>query len=195
LLELLSLRTAQLLNVANLANELDLRRETVEHYLSVCERLFLVRRLPAWHTNRATRLIKTPKVHLVDSGLAATLSGLTVDDAIAQRERFGHLLESFVVQQLVAQAVWTAPELEFAHYRDKDLVEVDLVISRGRDVWGVEVKAAATVTPSDGAGLRRLAGQCGTYFRGGALLHAGNATIKLAVENCLAVPLARLWDM
>lgn len=195
LLELLALRTAQLLNVSTLTNELDLRRETVEHYLSVCERLFLVRRLPAWHTNRATRLIKTPKVHLVDSGLAATLSGLGADDAIAQRERFGHLLETFVVQQLIAQAGWTAPELEFSHYRDKDQVEVDLVISRGRDVWGVEVKGAATVAPSDGAGLRRLADQCGKYFRGGALLHAGNATIKLAVENCLAVPLARLWDM
>lgn len=195
LLELLALRAAQLLNVSTLTNELNLRRETVEHYFSVCERLFLVRRLPAWHTNRATRLIKSPKVHLVDSGLAATLSGFRSDDAVAHRERFGHLLENFVVQQLMAQSGWTAPELEFSHYRDKDQVEVDLVISRGRDVWGVEVKAAATVTPSDGAGLRRLADQCGKHFRGGALLHAGNATIKLAVENCLAVPLARLWDM
>jgi predicted AAA+ superfamily ATPase len=195
LLELLALRAAQLLNVSTLTNELNLRRETVEHYFSVCERLFLVRRLPAWHTNRATRLIKSPKVHLVDSGLAATLSGFRSDDAVAHRERFGHLLENFVVQQLMAQSGWTAPELEFSHYRDKDQVEVDLVISRGRDVWGVEVKAAATVTPSDGAGLRRLADQCGKHFRGGALMHAGNATVKLAVDNCLAVPLARLWDM
>lgn len=195
LLELLSLRTAQLLNVAGLSNELDLRRETVEHYFSVCERLFLVRRLNAWHTNRATRLIKTPKIHLVDSGLAATLAGLNADDAIAQRERFGHLLESFVVQQLIAQSGWTAPELEFSHYRDKDQVEVGLVISQGREVWGVEVKAAVTVTPADGAGLRRLADQCGRHFRGGIVLHAGSNTIKLAVENCLGVPLARLWDM
>ncbi len=195
LLELLSLRTAQLLNVANLSNELDLRRETVEHYFAVCERLFLVRRLNAWHTNRATRLIKTPKVHLVDSGLAATLAGSTANDAIARRECFGHLLETFVVQQLITQAGWTAPELEFSHYRDKDQVEVDLVINRGREVWGVEVKSAATVTPADGAGLRRLADQCGKYFRGGVVLHAGTSTVKLAVENCLAVPLARLWDM
>lgn len=195
LLELLSLRSAQLLNVASLSKELGLRRETVEHYFSVCERLFLVRRLPAWHSNRAKRLIKAPKAHLVDSGLAATLSGLTADDAITKRERFGHLLETFVVQQLIAQSGWTAPELEFSHYRDKDQVEVDLVINRGRDVWGVEVKAAATVTQADGAGLRRLADQCGRYFRGGVLLHAGNATTKLAVDNCLAVPLARLWDM
>lgn len=195
LLELLALRTAQLLTVADLCTALQLRRETVEHYLGVCERLFLIRRLSAWHTNRATRLIKAPKVHMVDSGLAATLAGLTADDATARREQFGHLLETFVVQQLIAQAGWTAPELEFSHYRDKDQVEVDLVINRGREVWGVEVKAGATVTPTDGAGLRRLADQCGKHFRGGVVLHAGASTIKLAVENCLGVPLARLWDM
>ena len=61
-----------------------------------------------------------------------------------RRERFGHLLESFVVQQLMAQATWTDPDLRFWHYRDKDQVEVDLVITRGRKTWGVEAKAAAT---------------------------------------------------
>lgn len=68
---------------------------------------------------RAGRLIKTPKVHLVDSGLWPPLSGLTAEDVVAQRERFGHLLESFVVQQLRAQAGWTAPELNFWHCRAK----------------------------------------------------------------------------
>lgn len=87
------------------------------------------------------------------------------------------------------------PELNFWHYRDKDQVEVDLVITRGRDVWGVEVKAAATVTPADGRGLRRLADQCGNAFKGGVVLHAGASTIKHDADHCLAVPLARLWDM
>lgn len=195
LLELMALRTGQLLNVSSLATELGVRRETVEHYLSVCERLFLLRRLQPWHRNHAKRLIKTPKVHLVDSGLCATLAGLDAADAIGRRQRFGHLLETFVVQQLTAQAGWTAPDLELWHYRDKDQNEVDLVLTRGRDVWGVEVKAAATVSPRDGNGLRRLADQCGTDFKGGALLYAGASTVRLDTDNCLAVPLARLWDM
>ena len=72
LLELLALRSAGLLNTCNLANSLGLHRATVDHYIAVLERLFLVRRLPAWHRNRAKRLVKTPKVHLLDSGLAAT---------------------------------------------------------------------------------------------------------------------------
>lgn len=195
LLEMLALRTAELLNVSSLGNDLDLRRETVEHYLAVCERLYLVRRLPPWHRNQANRLIKSPKVHLVDSGLAATLTAITAADWSTQRTRFGHLLESFVVQQLVAQAGWTDPDLRFWHYRDKDQVEVDLVITRGRKTWGVEVKSAVTATPADGQGLRRLAEQCGGDYQQGVLLYAGDSAFALGDGRDLVLPLARLWEM
>jgi len=195
LLELLALRNAELLNVTALGNELDLRRETVDRYLAVCERLFLVRRLPPWHRNESKRLVKTPKIHLLDSGLAATLAGLTAEDWNTRRDRFGHLLESFVVEQLIAQAGWTDPDLRFWHYRDKDQVEVDLVITRGRQTWGVEIKAAATVTAADGHGLRRLADQCGKDFQRGVLFHTGATTLPLGDPRLLAVPLAKLWTM
>jgi uncharacterized protein len=193
-LELLALRNAELLNLTSLGNDLDLRRETVDHYLAVLERLFLVRRLPAWHRNEAKRLIKTPKVHVVDSGLAATLGGLAHGDWLTRRERFGHLLETFVVQQLIAQSGWTDPDLRFWHYRDKDQVEVDLVITRGRETWGVEVKASSSVSPSDGAGLRRLAEHAGRDFRGGVLMHSGTSALPLGGDpRLLAAPLAWLW--
>jgi predicted AAA+ superfamily ATPase len=194
LLEMLALRSAELLNVSSLGNDLDLRRETVEHYIAICERLYLVRRLLPWHRSAAKRLVKTPKVHLVDSGLAATLNALTAQEWNTRRDRFGKLLESFVVEQFVAQAGWTDPDLRFWHYRDKDQVEVDLVITRGRETWGVEIKAAATATPADGRGLRRLAEQCGGDYRGGVLLYAGASTFRLDEAGNLAAPLARLWD-
>ena len=132
-------------------------------------------------------------MHLLDSGLAATLAGIDASDWSGRRERFGRLLESFVVEQVCAQAGWTDPELRFWHYRDKDQVEVDLVVTRGRETWGVEVKAAATATPADGRGLRRLAQQCGDAYRGGALLYAGASAFRLDERN-IAAPLARLWD-
>lgn len=195
LLSLLALRTGELLNISTLGNELDLRRETVENYLAACERLYLVRRLLPWHRHAAKRLIKTPKLHFIDSGLAATLADLEASDWHNQRDRFGHLLETFVLQQLIAQAGWTDPDLRFWHYRDKDQVEVDIVITRGRRTWGVEVKASATPTLADISGLRRLAAQCGLDFAGGVLIHAGAHLVTLGDPRFLAVPLARLWEM
>jgi predicted AAA+ superfamily ATPase len=195
LLGLLAFRNGELLNISALGNELDLRRETVENYLAACERLYLVRRLQAWHRNAAKRLVKTPKIHFVDSGLAATLAHLTSDDWFEQRDRFGHLLESFVLQQLIAQAGWTNPELSFWHYRDKDQVEVDIVITHGRRTWAVEVKATATPTLADISGLRRLAAQCGNDFAGGILFHSGVHQVPLDDPRFLAVPLSRLWEM
>ena len=193
LLELLALRSAQLVNASALANDLGLHRETVDHYLDVLERLFLVRRLPAWHRNTAKRLVKSPKVHLLDSGLRAALADLTSTDWLDRRERMGYLLESFVVQQLIAQAAWTDEDLRFWHYRDKDQVEVDIVMTRGRKTWGVEVKAAASLTHKDGQGLARLAERCGKDFQHGILLYAGRDLLPLGDKRMLAVPLKELW--
>ena len=131
----------------------------------------------------------------MDSGLAATLMNLRADDWNVRRGDFGHLLESFVVQQLIAQAGWTDPDLEFHHYRDRDQVEVDCVISRGHSVWGVEVKASRSVTPQDYKGLIKLAEQAGKNFQSGIILHGGESILPGPVERLLAVPIAKLWKL
>lgn len=196
LLEFLGNRTATLMNVSETAKALGHTRATVERYLDILERLFLIRRLPAWHSNRNKRLVKTPKIHLCDSGLAAALSDLRADQWNPQRERFGHVLESFVVQQLVSMGGWADDEPRFWHYRDKDQVEVDGVIEAGDRVWGVEVKAAASIHPSDGKGLRRLAAAAGQRFRGGVVFYYGEAVLPVDRDlDIHAVPLAKLWEL
>lgn len=195
LLGLLALRTAELLNASDIARTLGLHRVTIDNYIAVLERLFLVRRLPAWHNNPGHRLIRSPKIHLVDSGLAATLADYSATDWFEQRERMGHLLESFVVRQIVAQAEWTDPDLRFWHYRDKDGLEVDLVITRGKKTWGVEVKASSAVHRKDGRGLEHLARQCGKNFQGGFLLYDGTDVLPLATSNVFAVPFSKLWEL
>ena len=194
LLELLALRSGELFNASRLAGDLGLRRETAEHYVAVLERLFLVRRLPAWRRNPALRLVTAPKVHLLDSGLAATLAGLTVDHWLSARDRMGHLLESFVVQQLAAQAAWTDPDVRLWHYRDKDQAEVDVVVTRGSKTWGIEVKAAAAVASGAGRGLARLADRCGGDFEQGVLFYAGRDILPLGGSRMLAVPFSELWE-
>lgn len=193
LLELLAVRTGEILNASVLANELKITRVTTDRYLQVLERLFLVRRLGSWQRNQAKRIVKAPKYHLVDSGLTATLSGLGAEAWRDDRARMGHLLESFVVQQVIAQGGWTDTDLRFHHYRDKDMVEVDLVITRGRETWGIGVKAASGVSSRDGRGLRRLAENCGDDFRGGVVLYDGGDILPLGDPRLLAVPLSELW--
>lgn len=194
LINILALRTGNLLNISSLAKDLGIQRETVDKYIAILERLFLIRRLPAWHKNHAKRLIKTPKIHIVDSGLACSLTNLKSDDWNSLSNDFGPILESFVVQQLICQAGWSEHELHFSHYRDKDQVEVDLVIESGRKVWGVEVKKAASIQTKDAAGLARLAALAGNDWQGGILLYTGNNCLPLAqAPNTFAVPLDKLW--
>ena len=161
------MRNGELLNTSGLSRELGLDRTTVREYIAVLERLFLVRRLLPWHRNVGKRLVRTPKMHVLDSGLAATLAGLGPGDWIARRDRMGHLLESFVAHQLVTLAGWTDPDIRFWHFRDKDGQEVDLVMTLGNRTWGMEVKATSTPGRSAGRGMARLAALCGNDFEGG----------------------------
>lgn len=193
LTELLALRTGNLLNTNSIANDLKMRRETTDKYISILEHLFLVYRLPAWHNNQAKRLIKAPKLHLVDSGLAATLNNLKVEDWYKFSTNFGALFETFVIQQIRAQVECLDEPIRLSHYRDKDQVEVDLVIEHGRDVYGIEVKKAGSIQNKDGDGLRRLANQAGNNFKGGVLLYCGNNALPLQTKNCIAAPVDWLW--
>ena len=196
LLELLSHRSATLLNSSSLANDLKLDRQTVNRYLALLKKLFLVRELRAWHKNSAKRLIKTPKIHVCDTGLASALANLRPDDWLLKRERFGHLLESFIIEQVTMQATTSEHEVRLYHYRDKDKVEVDCVLTQGSDVWGIEVKASATLSKSDGNGLHRLAAQAGKDFRAGIVLYDGHSVLPLGKEKrIMAVPFSVFWEM
>lgn len=193
LLTLLARREGQLLDVSKLARAANLHRTTLEHYLAVLARLFLIRKLPAWRPGETARLVKAAKVHLCDSGLMATLAKLGTHDWQHQRTRMGHLLESFVIQQLITQAGWTDPELEFWHYRDKDQVEVDLVMTLGDSIWGFEIKSSSSINAKDGQGLARLARRCGKRFQRGIVFYAGASTLPMPGKRMLTVPLSELW--
>jgi hypothetical protein len=187
-------QTACLLNVSDLAAPFQLSRPTIRDYVTLLERVFLIDTLPPWHGNRLSRLIKTPKLHLGDTGLACALLG--VDAAVLETDRalLGQLLETFVFQELRRQAGWLEVPIRFFHLRDKDGVEVDLVLERGaRDLAGVEVKAAASVTAADFRGLRKLRDALGARFAGGVVLYDGEATVGFG-DRLHAVPVRSLWE-
>ena len=161
--------------------------------MALLEQLFLVEQLPAWHSNEYKRLVKTPKLHSVDTGLMCAVRGLNRDRLLKQPGDFGLLLESFVYNELRKQAVWVDEPLSFYHYRDKDKVEVDVIIENAMgDCFAIEVKAAATLSSKDFTGLKRFQSVAGDRFKIGILLYDGDHTTAFG-DNLYAVPLGALW--
>lgn len=188
-------QTAQLLNISTLAAPFQLSRPTIADYVTLLERVFLLERLPPWHSNRLSRLVKTPKLHLTDTGLACALLALDGPSLAADRTALGPLLETFVFQELRRQADALPERHEYFHFRDKDGVEVDIVIERGaRQLVGVEVKASATVTEADFRGLRKLQAAAGKRFAAGVVLYDGEASGVSFGEGLQAVAMRSLWE-
>ncbi len=201
LLQAAAIQTARLFNLSHLAAPFEVSRPTIRDYVTLpagapaglaLERVFLLERLPAWHSNRLSRLVKRPKLHLCDTGVASALLGMDGPALAYDRSLFGQLLETFVFQELRRQASWHDVRMSFHHFRDKDGTEVDIVIERGTaGLAGVEVKASGTVRPADFRGLRKLQGALGDRFAGGVVLYDGEATVPFG-ERLHAVPVRRL---
>lgn len=169
-------------------------RPTIRDYVTLLERVFLLEELPPWHSNRLSRLIKTPKLHMGDTGLCCALLGLDAPALSRDRNTLGQLLETFVYQELRRQASWRNDDIRFHHFRDKEGAEVDVVLERrAGEVAGIEVKAAATVKASDFRGLRKLAAAAGKHFVAGVVLYDGEATAGFG-DRLYAVPIRALWE-
>ena len=194
LLSLAAGQTAQLLNVSDLASPFQLSRQTIREYVTLLECIFLVDILPPWHSNRLSRLIKSPKIHVGDTGVACTLLGFDAQGLTDNREILGHLVETFVFQELRRQASWHTPDIRFHHFRDKDGHEVDIVLERAaQGIAGIEVKASATVTGKDFGGLRKLKLATGKRFAAGIVLYDGETSAGFG-DAFYAVPIRTLWE-
>ncbi len=194
LLQLVAVFSGRLVNLTELGSRLGLNRLTTGRYLALLEQLFLVERLPAWHANEYKRLVKTPKMHAVDTGMMCALRGITRRRLLENPVDFGLLLESFVYNELRKQALWEEDPISFHHYRDKDKVDVDIVMeSANGGCYAVEVKAAATLRSVDFLGLKRFQRVSGARFRMGVLLYDGDHTTAFG-NGLFAVPLSALWS-
>jgi uncharacterized protein len=192
LLALAAGQTACLTNISELAAPFQVSRPTIREYVTLLSGIFLLDELPPWHNNRMKRLVKTPKLHMGDTGLACALLGLDAESLWADRTLFGRMLETFVYQELRKQAGWYDDAVIFSHFRDKNQLEVDVVLeSRGR-LAGVEVKAGATVTADDFKGLHKLRDALPKAFAAGVVLYDGEAVASFG-NGLYAVPISCLW--
>lgn len=203
LMSRLAAQTAQLLNMSSAARAAGLPVSTAADYTRLLESSFLVFMLPAWGRTLLASTAARPKVHVSDSGLAARLLRLSsaklagLDPAALQQ--FGHLLETFVVGEILKQASWMQHRPHIGHWRSHDGHEVDVVVESGRDgsVAGIEVKAGSRVRARDRRGLRKLRDTLGERFALGVVLHTGPHSVRYRQaddDRIIALPVDRLWS-
>lgn len=197
LLERLASQTGQVLNMAACADQIRMKKSTAENYVRLLEAVYLVRRLPAWGKTLRSRVGQLPKIHIIDSGLAARLLRLTPTRLATLNpsvmSEFGHLLETFVVGELLKQSTWLEDHVELSHWRTRDGDEVDLVVERDDgQIVAFEVKATTHIKDSDLKSMRTLRAMTGSSFVGGFLLYTGERSYTVE-EGIHVVPISRLW--
>jgi predicted AAA+ superfamily ATPase len=195
LLSVVAARMGALAVVQSIAADVGLPRMTLSRYLDLLELIFVIRRIPAWSSNLTTRAISTPKLIVTDSGIGGRLIGLSEERAKDPTTPVGPLLENFAIGEIARQLTWAEEPIQLFHYRDRDKVEVDMILEHASGhIVGIEVKAAETIRRDDFRGLRHLATRLGDRFHAGYVLYAGEQFLRFG-DRLTALPIAALWTL
>jgi predicted AAA+ superfamily ATPase len=193
LLRLAALRTGRILSYADLARDADLSPATARAYLNLAAVAYFVRLLPPYLPNRTKRLVKSPKVMLLDSGLAAHLAGATTWADVERADLTGQLVETWVHGQLAALLART-PRIEGVFYwRTQAGAEVDFVVSAGRRLLPVEVKWTTAPGPSALRGIEAFLGEHADRAPFGVVLHRAREPAVLR-ERVIGLPVTAAFE-
>lgn len=194
LLGLLAARSGALLNTASLSRDAGLPQTTLRRYLTLFEATYLVSPLPSWSANLGNRLVKSPKLYMVDTGVLCHLVGVRAQRLLADGNLLGPVLETFVVGELTRQVSWSRTLPRLHHYRTHAGAEIDIILeSRDGRVAAVEVKAAASVRATDFKSMRFLMEKLDQRFVAGVVLYLGDEVVPFG-ERLWALPVAALWS-
>ena len=186
-----ALRTGQLLNVSEIGRDIGLKQPTAHRYLNLLEVSCLLYRLPPYTVNKGLRLVKSPKLMWVDSGLASHLAGyFSADDLLKSRE-WGGMLECFVYFHLRELTNLMIPCPRIHYWRTRQGEEVDFVLEQGRHLVAIEVKGTQKVTYRDTIALQTFLSQY-PNAKSGIILYAGREVVKFG-DKIVALPLSVLW--
>lgn len=170
-----------------------INRKTAEAYENLLVNLFIVERIPAWHSNRFKRLTRMPKRYVVDSGLVAGTLGLDVNGIMTDADVLGRLIDTFVVAQLRAE-LRLGGRGRLYHLRDRNGEhEIDLIVELGHNrIVAIEVKAHSAPDDRAAKHLRWLRDELGDSFIAGVVLHTGPFTYQLD-DRIVAAPICTIW--
>lgn len=186
LLRLTCLRTGQLLSPSQLGRDAKLNATTTSRYLSLFEASFLINRIPAYMGNKSSRLIKSPKLYLSDSGLASYMAGLPLSSSVSDDPLYGAMYETYVAQNLfsIISARW--PEASIYFWAIQGRHEVDFIIEAGRHCIALELKSGSRWHNKDLSGLKAFLAAT-DRCKAGILCHNGEDAVRLG-DRLWALP-------
>ncbi len=190
LLRLACLRTGQILNLSQLGRDAKLTAETTSRYLSLLEASFVITKLSPYLRNRASRLIKSPKIYVSDSGLACFMAGIDQIDMDNKESLLGAIFETYVAQNLLAiiGSRWKEARLYFWSVQGRH--EIDFIVEVGRHCLALEVKSSARWEKRDLLGLEAFLAVT-PHCKAAVLCHNGTQAVRLG-EKIWALPLGLL---
>ena len=194
LLSLLASRIGGLLNASELSRSAGIPTSTLKRYIALLEATFLYQPRPAWSVNLGKRIIKSPKIQMVDSGLVCHLAGYDAGRLDEDATFRGHALECFVAAELQKQISWSKMNVSAYHYRTVTGQEVDVVLESSQgSLVAIEVKSSASVSKKDFRGIESFAETVGKRFLRGVVLYAGNQAVPFG-KSLYALPIFSLWE-
>ena len=185
LLQLLAGQISSLVNYKNIADKIKISDKTVRKYIEILEALYIIKLVPAYANNQLKRVVKSPKVHFIDSGLASYLLNVDANGAmVKQGELYGDIVESFVYSELIKHKSTADKRVNIYHFRDQQKKEVDFVLeSTDSKIVAIEVKSGSNIKKEYFKGLVALADTVkGKDFKG-IILYGGDKIIPYKIEN------------
>ncbi len=186
-------RVGQLLNQASLANDVGVSANTINDWISVLEASFIVYRLQPYYENIGKRLIKSPKLYFVDTGLAAWLMGIETETQIQRDPLRGNLFENLVVMEVLKQELNKGRDPRLFFYRDSHGNEVDLVVQRGNSFLPIEIKSSQTWHSSFLKGIHYFSDILGERAETGTVVYGGQK--NRSTENYRLRSYTKLMDI
>ena len=190
--------TSSELNIRGTSQELGIHKDTLQSYLEWLETVHLVHTLPSWSRNPIARVVRRPKLHMSDTGLASGLLNLTPEKLSDYScPSTGPVLESFVVNEIIRQLAAAQSRIACSHFRDHNGHEVDLILEKSDgSMIAIEVKATTSPSSRHTKSLEWLRDKVDTVtpgaFRAGYLLHTGEHRLRLS-DRIYLRPISALW--
>ena len=167
----------QQVNYASLSNDCGIDVRTVHSWLSVLENSFVLYRLQPFHQNFKKRLVKSPKIYFVDTGLACALLNIKSKDELSNSHFKGALVENFVISECLKNKQNLNPyDRKFYYWRDNNGTEIDLIIEEGNTISPVEIKSAQTYSNDFSRSMKKFMLYSGTTH--GSIVYDGSAGFK-----------------